>query len=170
MRGLRNTHKMWWECSTGIAFTCPAAKTWRPPIDGVRVSRWSVADWSNPASRNISAPTAWWARSPVRLEGFPNSLHGPISTFEHPQAGQRAGAGAGSDDVIGNRLLPRMGVGDDGILQIVDRKSCCRIRSAARGPVTPDRPTNGGSGGRASGYPLYVAGPGRPHQACRCSG
>jgi len=50
------------------------------------------------------------------------SLHGPISTFEHPMAGQPLARGAGPDDAIGNRIYAAWGVGDDGVTQILDRK------------------------------------------------
>ena len=50
LRGLRNTHKMWWECKTGIAYLpgskdVPAPNRWRQGQSMI------VADWSDPSSR-----------------------------------------------------------------------------------------------------------------------
>jgi len=133
LRGIRSTHKDWWECKSGIAYmpgSKNAAPLWRTSQSML------VYDWSNPPS-----PVAAGSATPVyptyplyirtygvvgaqpgATGGVPNSLHGPISTFEHPQAGQPLARGAGPDDVIGNRIYLAWGVGDDGILQIVDRK------------------------------------------------
>jgi len=74
-------------------------------------------------------PTAA-ATSPV-----PTSLHGPISTFEHPRVGTRLARGATADDAIGNRVYLAWGVGDDGILQILDRKKLLAMTA------DPDKPT-----------------------------
>jgi hypothetical protein len=125
MRGIRNTHKLWWECKTGIAYM-PGSKE----VAQSTGQRWRtgqsmvVADWSNPAApRYIRTYGVVGAQpDPTKTAAPPNSLHGPISTFEHPQAGQKLARGATDDDVIGNRIYLAWGVGDDGILQIVDRK------------------------------------------------
>src|SRR6267154_2615841 len=98
--GIRNTHKLWWECKSGLAFM--------------------------PGSKDVPAP---------------NSLHGPISTFEHPQAAQSLTRGAGPDDVIGNRVYLAWGVGDDGALQIVDRKKLLPPAFGGTWVGDPDRPT-----------------------------
>src|SRR2546421_517220 len=47
------------------------------------------------------------------------SLDAPISAFEHPLKAQSL---AGGGDVIGNRIYAAWGVGDDGIMTIIDRK------------------------------------------------
>jgi hypothetical protein len=52
----------------------------------------------------------------------PPSLHGPISAHEHPNAAGALARAATADDVIGNRLYLAYGVGDDGVLQVLDRK------------------------------------------------
>jgi hypothetical protein len=133
LRGIRSTHKDWWECKSGIAYmpgSKNAAPLWRTSQSML------VYDWSNPptpAAAGSAIPIypsyPLYIRTygvvgaqPGATGGVPNSLHGPISTFEHPQAGQPLARGAGGDDVIGNRIYLAWGVGDDGILQIVDRK------------------------------------------------
>jgi hypothetical protein len=140
MRGLRNTHKMWWECKTGIAYMpgsrdVPAPNRWRTGQSML------VADWSNPATPQYIRTFGVVGAQPGGTGAVPNSLHGPISTFEHPQAGQSLARGAGPDDVIGNRLYLAWGVGDDGILQILDRKKLLPPSLGGTWTGDPDRPT-----------------------------
>jgi hypothetical protein len=140
MRGLRNTHKMWWECKTGIAYMpgsrdVPAPNRWRTGQSMV------VADWSNPATPQYIRTFGVVGAQPGGTGAVPNSLHGPISTFEHPQAGQSLARGAGADDVIGNRIYLAWGVGDDGILQILDRKKLLPPTLGGTWTGDPDRPT-----------------------------
>jgi hypothetical protein len=71
----------------------------------------------------------------------PPSLHGPISTFEHPQADQKLTRGATADDVIGNRIYAAWGVGDDGALQIIDRKKLLPPLYGGTYAGDPDSPT-----------------------------
>src|SRR6266403_1773460 len=152
LRGIRSTHKDWWECRSGIAYmpgSKNAAPLWRTSQSML------VYDWSNPPS-----PVAAGSSIPVyptyplyirtygvvgaqpgSTGGVPNSLHGPISTFEHPQAGQSLARGAGPDDVIGNRIYLAWGVGDDGILQILDRKKLLPPSLGGTWTGDPDRPT-----------------------------
>jgi len=137
MRGLRNTHKLWWECKSGLAFMPGsrdvAASTglrWRQGQSMV------VADWSNPAAPVYIRTFGLPGGQPSGTGPMPTSLHGPISTFEHPQAGTSLARGATADDVIGNRIYLAWGVGDDGVLQILDRKKL--LASTAN----PDNPTN----------------------------
>ena len=155
LRGIRSTHKDWWECKSGIAYM-PGSKNTAPLW---RTSQsMLVYDWSNPPT-----PAAAGSAIPIfpsyplyirtygvvgaqpdttRTAAPPNSLHGPISTFEHPQAGQRLARGAGPDDVIGNRLYLAWGVGDDGILQIVDRKKLLPSPHGTWDGQRPDTPTD----------------------------
>ena len=140
MRRLRNTHKMWWECKTGIAYMpgsrdVPAPNRWRTGQSMI------VADWSNPATPQYIRTFGVVGAQPGGTGAVPNSLHGPISTFEHPQAGQSLARGAGPDDVIGNRVYLAWGVGDDGILQILDRKKLLPPSLGGTWTGDPDRPT-----------------------------
>jgi hypothetical protein len=145
---IRSTHKMWWECSTGIAYM-PGSKN-SVLVAGTPLWRQSQAmliyDWSNPKAapsyiRTFGLPGG----EPTATGGVPNSLHGAISALEHPQATQRLARGATANDVIGNRVYAAWGVGDDGVMTIIDRK---KLLPAAYGgtwvPATPnslDSPT-----------------------------
>jgi hypothetical protein len=140
MRSIRNTHKLWWECKTGIAYMpgsrdVPAPNRWRTGQSMV------VADWSDPASPQYIRTYGVVGAQPGATGGIPSSLHGPISTFEHPQAGQRLARGATDDDAIGNRIYLAWGVGDDGILQIVDRKKLLPPPHGTWDGLRPDAPT-----------------------------
>jgi len=124
--GIRSTHKLWWECNTGISYM-PGSKN-PTAFPGTPVWRQSQAmviyDWSNP--HNGQPPVY------IRTFGLPGgqptgtgattSLHGPISAHEHPRASQSLARGAGPNDIIGNRIYAAWGVGDDGIMTIIDRK------------------------------------------------
>ncbi len=129
MRNVRNSHKHWWECKTGIAYLPgskgPPAPQWR------RGQSMVIADWGNPAApvylRTHGLPGGQPA--PNGTGPVPPSLHGPISAHEHPNATgalarprQLPGPVNHPDDIIGNRLYLAYGVGDDGVLQVLDRK------------------------------------------------
>jgi hypothetical protein len=124
IRHIRTTHKDWWECDTGIVYA-PGSKD--PAFFGVPQWRQSQAmlilDWSNPlAAPNFVRQFGLPGGQPNGTGAVPNSLHGAISTEEHPQKGQPLARGAGPDDVIGNRIYAAWGVGDDGVMTIIDRK------------------------------------------------
>src|SRR5262249_3325247 len=79
-------------------------------------------DWSNPHNglqpvyiRTFGLPGA----QPTGASSVPPSLHGAISAHDHPRASQMLAQG---QDVIGNRIYAAWGVGDDGIMTIIDRK------------------------------------------------
>jgi hypothetical protein len=129
VRALRATHKHWWECNTGIAYMPGSKNTpplWRTPQSML------VYDWKNPPPTltGTTVPVVPGYPEYIRTYGtvgaeptatgpIPNSLHGPISTFEHPQRNQLLARG---HDLVGNRLYLAWGVGDDGILQIINRQ------------------------------------------------
>jgi len=118
--GLRSTHKEWWECKSGLMIapgSKNAAPLWRES------QAMLIYDWSDPTQppvfiRSFGLPGG----QPNGTGPVPNSLHGAISTFEHPLAGQKLARGATANDVIGNRIYAAWGVGDDGIVTIIDRK------------------------------------------------
>ncbi|HEY1329590.1 MAG TPA: hypothetical protein VGI14_21845 [Casimicrobiaceae bacterium] len=120
---IRNTHKDWWECDTGIVYapgSRDATLTSTPWRQGQAML---ILDWSNPTAaphfvRQFGLPGG----QPNGTGTIPNSLHGAISTEEHPMKGQPLARAAGPDDVIGNRIYAAWGVGDDGIMTIIDRK------------------------------------------------
>jgi hypothetical protein len=96
--GLRDTHKSWWECDTGIAYLVSGPPDWRTR----RMTQ--IYDLSDPAKpvfiRNFGLP----GQQPGATGPVPTDLHGPIST------GPR-----------GNRVYFGYGTGGNGVLQIVDR-------------------------------------------------
>jgi hypothetical protein len=99
LAGLKDTHKSWWECDTGIAYLVSGAPDWRTR----RMTQ--VYDLSNPAHpvkvRDFGLP----GQQPGATGTVPTELHGPISTG--PQ---------------GNRVYFAYGTNKGGILQIVDRE------------------------------------------------
>src|SRR6185295_11618271 len=64
-----------------------------------------------------------------------------ISAHEHPNAAGKLARGATASDVIGNRVYAAWGVGDDGVLQILDRN---KLLPPPYGSFSgdPDNPTN----------------------------
>jgi len=127
LTGIRNTHKPWWECNTGVAYLVGSkaapAPLWRQGQSMV------IVDWSVPTAAPVYIRTFGLpggqpcATLPIPCTTpVPPSLHGPISAHEHPNAAGALARGAGPDDIIGNRLYLAYGVGDDGVLQILDRK------------------------------------------------
>ena len=151
LRGIRSTHKLWWECKTGIAYM-PGSKN-SVLVAGTPLWRQSQAmliyDWSDPTKeptyiRTFGLPGG----QPGATGAVPNSLHGPISAYEHPDAANKLSRGATANDIIGNRIYAAWGVGDDGVLTILDRKKLLPPLSGSRGgtwvPATPnslDAPT-----------------------------
>jgi len=97
--GLRDTHKSFWECDTGIAFLVSGPPEWRTR----RMSQ--IYDLSDPAEpvfiRNFGLP----GQQPGSSGSVPTELHGAISTGPK-----------------GNRLYFGYGTGANGIVQIVDRE------------------------------------------------
>jgi len=97
--GLRDTHKSWWECDTGIAFLVSGPPDWRTR----RMTQ--IYDLSDPAKpvfiRNFGLP----GQQPGSTGPVPTELHGAIST------GPR-----------GNRVYFGYGTGANGVVQIVDRE------------------------------------------------
>ncbi len=146
--GLRNTHKLWWECNTGIAYM-PGSRN----VAASTGQRWRqgqsmlIVDWSNPSSpryiRTFGLPGAQPDASPS--SPVPTSLHGPISAHEHPNAAgslvRPRALPDGLDDVIGNRIYAAYGVGDDGVMQILDRKKLLPAGYGGSWSGDPDRPT-----------------------------
>ena len=129
MRNLRNTHKPWWECKTGLAYLPGSLNaTYGFPLWRQGQSM-MIVDWRNPHASPIYLRTHGLpggqpsgAGSGPQPFPSPTSLHGAISTYEHPMANQRLARGATGDDIIANRIYLAWGVGDDGVMQVLDRK------------------------------------------------
>jgi hypothetical protein len=136
---LRNTHKHWWECKTGIAYLPgskgPPAPQWR------RGQSMVIVDWKDPSNPIYLRTHGLPGGQPSGTGPVPPSLHGPISAHEHPNAAVKLVRGATADDVIGNRLYLAWGVGDDGVLQVLDRKKLLPFPYGTWSG-DPDNPTN----------------------------
>jgi len=96
--GLRDTHKSWWECDTGIAYLVTGVSGWRTR----RMT--SIYDLSDPAKPVFIRYFGLPGQQPGSTGPVPTDLHGPISTGPK-----------------GNRVYFGYGTGGNGILQIVDR-------------------------------------------------
>jgi hypothetical protein len=98
LAGLKDTHKNWWECETGIAFLVSGAPDWRTR----RMTQ--IYDLSDPAHpvkiRDFGLP----GQEPGATGAVPTEVHGPISAG--PQ---------------GNRVYFGYGTDKGGFVQIVDR-------------------------------------------------
>ncbi|MBN8990179.1 MAG: hypothetical protein J0H42_18185 [Rhizobiales bacterium] len=97
--GLKDTHKNWWECDTGIAFLVSGAPDWRTR----RMTQ--VYDLSDPANPRKIRDFGLPGQEPGSTGAVPTELHGPIST--------------GPD---GNRVYFGYGTNKGGFIQIVDRE------------------------------------------------
>jgi len=142
LTGIRSTHKDWIECSTGIAYM-PGSLN----VDASTGKRWRqsqsmlIYDWSNPENgqppvyiRTFGLPGA----QPGATGVVPTSLHGAISAYEHPMAKQKL---AREQDVIGNRIYAAWGVGNDGIVTILDRHKLLDQAHGGAFKGDPDKPT-----------------------------
>ena len=96
--GLKDTHKNWWECDTGIAFLVSGAPDWRTR----RMTQ--IYDLSDPAHPQKIRDFGLPGQEPGSTGAVPTELHGPIS--------------AGPS---GNRVYFGYGTNKGGFLQIVDR-------------------------------------------------
>src|SRR5829696_909539 len=96
---LKNTHKSWWECDTGIAYLVSG-------VDGWRVRRMTeVFDLSDPAKPVKIRDFGLVGTQPGSTGAVPENLHGMISLG--PQT---------------NRIYFGYGTNKGGVLQIVDRE------------------------------------------------
>ena len=97
--GLRDTHKSWWECDSGIAYLVSGVKGWR-------VRRMTqVFDLSDPAHPRFIRDFGLPGQQPGAAGPAPTELHGMISTGPK-----------------GNRVYFGYGTNKSGIVQIVDRQ------------------------------------------------
>jgi hypothetical protein len=96
--GLRDTHKSFWECDTGIAYLVSGAPEWRAR----RMTL--IYDLSDPAKPVFIRAFGLPGQQPGSTGPAPADLHGPISTGPK-----------------GNRVYLAYGPGGNGVLQILDR-------------------------------------------------
>ncbi len=97
--GLRDTHKNWWECDTGIAYLVSGPVGWRTP------RMMQIYDLSDPAKpvfiRNFGLP----GQEPGAKGPTPGGLHGAFSTGPK-----------------GNRVYLAYDNARDGVIEILDRE------------------------------------------------
>ena len=103
VKGLKGTHKNWWECDTGIAYLISGDPAWRT----TRMTK--IYDLSDPAHPIFIRDFGLVGQQPGADGPVPVSLHGPISTGP-----------------AGNRVYFGYGTSIDGVLQIVDREKLLR--------------------------------------------
>jgi hypothetical protein len=97
--GLKDTHKNWWECDTGIAYLVGGDPAWRTP----RMTK--IYDLSDPAHPIFIRDFGLPGQQPgSTVNPVPTEVHGPISI---PKL---------------NRVYFGYGTGRYGVVQIVDRK------------------------------------------------
>src|SRR5205823_11338231 len=97
--GLRDTHKSWWECDSGIAYLVSGLPDWR-------VRRMTqVFDLSDPAHPRFIRNFGLVGQQPGATGPAPTELHGLVSTGPK-----------------GNRLYFGYGTNKSGVMQIVDRQ------------------------------------------------
>jgi hypothetical protein len=97
-KGLKGTHKNWWECDTGIAYLVSGDPKWRTP----RMTL--IYDLSDPVRPVFIRSFGLVGQQPGATGPVPTELHGPISTGPK-----------------GNRVYFGYGTDAGGVLQIVDR-------------------------------------------------
>jgi hypothetical protein len=111
VRGLKGTHKNFWECDTGIAYLVSGHPQWRTN----RMTQ--IYDLSDPAKPVFIRDFGLAGQQPGAGGAVPISLHGPISTGPK-----------------GNRVYFGYGTNTEGVLQIVDRE---KLLNGAKDP-TPE--------------------------------
>ena len=99
VKGLKGTHKSWWECDTGIAYLVSGVEGWRTR----RMTQ--VFDLSDPAKPRHIRDFGLAGQQPGTTGAVPTELHGMISTGPK-----------------GNRIYFGYGTNKSGIMQIVDRE------------------------------------------------
>ena len=114
VRGLKDTHKNWWECNTGIAYLVSDGRPekWRTK----RMTK--IYDLSDPAQPKFIRNFALVGQQPGAAgDSVPEDTHGPI--------------------VLGNRVYFGYGTLLGGVIQIVDREKLLKGNPAASDPFAP---------------------------------
>ena len=96
--GMRDTHKSWWECDTGMAFLVSGVPGWRAKRMG------QVYDLSDPSEPQFVRDFGLPGQEPGATGPVPSDMHGVIST-----------------GATGNRVYAAYGTTKNGIIEILDR-------------------------------------------------
>jgi len=112
--GLKDTHKNWWECDTGIAYLVSDG---RP--EGWRIRRMTkIYDLSDPKNPKFIRNFGLVGQEPgSTLKEIPEGVHGPIRA--------------------GNRVYFGYGTQQGGVIQIVDREKLLKGNPASSDPFAP---------------------------------
>jgi hypothetical protein len=112
--GLKDTHKNWWECDTGIAYLISDG---RP--QGWKVARMTkIYDLSDPAHPKFIRDFGLVGQEPgAKMDPVPQGIHGPMR--------------------VGNRVYFGYGTSRGGVIQIVDREKLLKGNPAASDPFAP---------------------------------
>jgi hypothetical protein len=114
VKGLKDTHKNWWECNTGIAYLVSDGRPekWRTK----RMTK--IYDLSDPAQPKFIRNFALVGQQPGATgDNVPEDTHGPI--------------------VAGNRVYFGYGTLLGGVIQIVDRDKLLKGNPASKDPFAP---------------------------------
>ncbi len=112
--GLKDTHKNWWECDTGIAYLVSDGRPER--YRSKRITK--IYDLSDPAHPEFIRNFALAGQQPgSTMDNVPQDLHGPI--------------------VAGNRVYFGYGTLLSGVIQIVDREKLLKGNPASSDPFAP---------------------------------
>ena len=121
LTGIRSTHKQWWECNTGITYM-PGKPEHGTTVAAVTVDAHLRLEKPQLRRRSSSARSDCPARSrPAQARHRPRSTVRSRPT-SIPTKHKPLARAAGPNDVIGNRIYAAWGVGDDGVMTIIDRK------------------------------------------------
>ncbi|MFN0302645.1 MAG: LVIVD repeat-containing protein [Burkholderiales bacterium] len=112
--GIKDTHKNFWECDTGIAYLVSGAEGWK-----IRrmMQVFDLADPANPRHIRDFGLVGQEPAAPESKEARRFDLHGAIRA--------------------GNRLYVGYGTFLDGVIQILDREKLIRGNPAVQNPLAP---------------------------------
>jgi hypothetical protein len=99
LSGLRDTHKSWWECDSGIAFLVSGKPGWRAKRMG------QVYDLSDPSEPTFVRDFGLPGQQPGSTGSIPADMHGVMSTGPK-----------------GNRIYAGYGTTKSGVIEILDRE------------------------------------------------
>jgi hypothetical protein len=99
LSGLRDTHKSWWECDSGIAFLVSGKPGWRAKRMG------QVYDLSDPSEPMFVRDFGLPGQQPGSTGSIPADMHGVMSTGPK-----------------GNRIYAGYGTTKSGVIEILDRE------------------------------------------------
>jgi hypothetical protein len=163
--GQSSTHRNFWDCRTGLAYLVAGASATAANPDGWRVGQHvKVYDLADPANPKFVVEFGLPGQNPVtNVSPPPAQVHGPIVVSTMVSQGKV---------YTKNRLYMPYGVGNDGVIQIVDLNKMLPPPYGTGVYVDPHKPTDaelqqaeigrismpGAEGGHTS-WPIYGISP-----------